>query len=192
VLHMLGWKTDGGGGAMIETTDRWIEALARASAIAGGVVLVFLSIMTGISIFGRGLLWAGLRPVPGDFELIEAGIAFAVCAFLPWTQLRKGHASVSLLTDRLGDRANAAIALLTDMLLLTAAAFMTWRHFYGLLDKRNYGETTFILNYPLWWAYAGCLFGLAAWVIVAVWSVAASADALRHGRVRGPEEGAIH
>ncbi len=55
----------------------------------GGVVLVLLTIMTCISIVGRAGLTIGLRPVKGDFELIEAGVAFAIFAFLPWCQFTR-------------------------------------------------------------------------------------------------------
>ena len=57
--------------------------------------------MTVVSIVGRAsLTWAWvLGPVPGDFELVEVGTGFAVFAFLPWCQLKRGHATVDLFTS---------------------------------------------------------------------------------------------
>ena len=34
---------------------------------------------------------------------------------------------------------------------------ITWRLFAGMQDKLRYGETTFLLQFPVWWAYAACL-----------------------------------
>lgn len=172
--------------------ERGIEGLARLSALAGGLVLIGIALMTGMSIFGRALIWAGLQPVPGDFELVEAGTGFAIAAFMPWTQLKKGHASVGILTERLGPRANAVIDFVSDLLLFSAALLLSWRLWAGLLDKFAYGETTFILQFPLWWAYAAMLFGLVAWAIVAAWCVWLSAIAVRAGTPRPGNGGSAY
>jgi hypothetical protein len=50
-------------------------ALARMMAIAGGIVLAAITVLTVVSITGRSLVPIGLAPVPGDFELVEAGTA---------------------------------------------------------------------------------------------------------------------
>lgn len=175
---------------MFAVSGKWVEQLARAVAIAGGLVLCAVALMTMISIVGRAGIKFGLSPISGDFELVEAGIAFVICAFLPWCQLKRGHASVAIFTDRLGKIANLIVDLLADALLLMTSVIMTWRHIIGLFDKQRYGETTFILQYPLWWAYLACLFGLVAWIIVGTWAVANSADILKKSVLRAPLTGA--
>lgn len=177
---------------MLEISGKRIEDLARSVAILGGVVLSAVALMTAVSIFGRAFLQYGLKPVPGDFELVEAGTAFVVCAFLPWCHLKRGHASVAVLTDMLSNRVNALIDFISDFILLFIAIVLTWRHIHGLLDKLGYGETTFILQYPLWWAYAGCLVGMITWIIVGLWSVSADFNALVQGERRTVETGATH
>lgn len=177
---------------MLATLEKWVEGLVKTVAILGGIVLAAIAIMTAVSIIGRALLPLGLRPVPGDFELVEAGTAFVVTAFFPWCQLRRGHASVSILTDLLGMRTNLVIDLIADALLLFAAVIMTWRHIYGMLDKQAYGETTFILQFPLWWAYALCVIGLVTWVIAGLWAVVGDIRALMRNQRRVEDAGAIH
>lgn len=166
----------------------WVERLARLIAIAGGLVLVLVAITTVVSITGRTLLFAGLKPIPGDFELVEAGTAFVVCAFLPWCQLKRGHATVAIFTDFLPGAVNRALDLIADVLLLGAAVVMTWRHFYGLLDKLAYNETTFILRFPIWWSYAAAMVGLVTWIIVAAYCTLNSAIALKHPDVAKSRE----
>ena len=163
---------------MLEKTEKWVESLAKSVAVLGGIVLTAVALMTVVSIIGRASIKLGLSPIPGDFELVEAGVAFVVCAFLPWGQLKRGHASVAILTDNMGKTVNLTIDLIADFLLLATSLVITWRHILGLLDKQRYGETTFILQYPLWWAYAVSLVGLVTWIVVGIWCVANGADAL--------------
>lgn len=156
----------------------WVERLAQIVAVLGGFMLLALTIMTVVSISGRQLIVFGLGPVPGDFELVAAGTAFAVSAFMPWTQLQRGHADVSILAERFPRRVNAVIDLVAELLLFGIAVVLTWRLIFGLLDKQAYGETTFILQFPLWWGYAACLLGLVTWIIVGAFSVWSAARAL--------------
>ena len=140
--------------------------LARILAFSGGIVLTLLTILTVVSITGRSLIWAGLRPVPGDFELVEAGAAYAIFAFLPWCQLNRGHATVDLFTSFLSDRINRWIDVLTELLMTAVIVLIAWRLWYGMLDKIRYNETTFILQFPVWWGYAAAMLGASIGVIV--------------------------
>jgi TRAP-type C4-dicarboxylate transport system permease small subunit len=154
---------------MSERIDRWIGSLARLTALAGGLVLTAIIIITVISVSGRALVFAGLGPIPGDFELVEAGTAFAVFAFLPWCHYQRGHAVVEVLTMHFSDSANRLIDIVANFTMLAFAIIICWRHWLGTLDKRSYSETTFILQFPIWWAYAAGLFGAVVFVIVAAW-----------------------
>lgn len=154
---------------MTERIERLVQTLARMMALAGGLVLTALIIVTVISVTGRALVVAGLGPIPGDFELLEAGTALAVFAFLPWCHYRRGHAVVEILTMQFSDTANRFIEIIANLLMLIFALLICWRHWLGTIDKQNYGETTFILQFPLWWAYAAGLIGAVVFVIVAAW-----------------------
>jgi len=165
---------------------RFIEALARYTALAGGLVLTILVILTVISVTGRALVFAGLAPIPGDFELVEAGTAFAVFAFLPWCHLQRGHAVVEILTMNFSDGVNRVIDVVANLLMLVFAILICWRHWLGTLDKQSYGETTFILQFPIWWAYAASLFGAVVFVIVSAWCLLRALS-----EVRRPPESAL-
>jgi TRAP-type C4-dicarboxylate transport system permease small subunit len=128
--------------------------------------------MTCISILGRSLTglahggalpwlapdlaaWLAARtgPVTGDYELIEAGIAFAIFAFLPICQLRAGHATVDIFTSRLPQRANQSLVAFWELVLTLIILVIGWRLFAGFTDKLDNGQTTFLLQMPVWWAY---------------------------------------
>lgn len=156
---------------MYQTLDKAVGGMARVMAIIGGVVLIALIIMTCLSITGRALIWAGLGPVPGDFELVEAGVAFAIFSFLPWCQYMRGHARVDLFQPLLGRGLNKVIDVIADILMFVAAYIIAWRLYAGMMDKYNYHETTFILQFEIWMAYAAGLVGAVVFVIVSAFCI---------------------
>lgn len=172
---------------MLRQTEKTLERICAGLAIAGGAVLVLLTATTMVSITGRALIGIGLGPVPGDYELVEAGTAFAIFAFLPWCQMKRGHVTVDLFLARFGARVNAAVDTLANVLMTAASALIAWRLWLGLLDKKAYGETTFILQFPLWWGYAAAMIGAIVFVIACAFTVWRSlAEALAGRRPADP------
>lgn len=141
---------------------RVVGGLAKLMALAGGVILAALSVMSVVSIVGRAFSRLGLGPVPGDFELIEAGCAVAIFAFLPWCQFRQGHVTVDLLAGYLPRRLWASLAVVGNSAMSVIALIVAWQLWLGFLDKLAYGETSMILQMPIWWGYAA---GVAASVV---------------------------
>lgn len=166
---------------MLDRIDRLMRSLAAFLAILGGLALIAVILATVTSVSGRALLWAGLGPIRGDFELVELGTGFAVFAFLPWAQINRQHASVEILTMHMGETANKLIDIVSDLLMFAIAVLLTWKHWAGTLDKFAYGETTFIIQYPIWWAYASGLVGAAGFVLVSFWCLFLSVRALITG-----------
>ncbi len=190
-----------------------IERIARATAIVGGVVLTLLVILTCVSVLGRGLntlghseiltgmapgmakalIASGVAPVTGDFELVEAGIAFAIFAFLPICQLYGGHATVDVFTSFLSARKNRMIRTFWEVVLSAIILLITWRLFAGMMDKMRYGETTFLLQFPVWWSYAASLVAALIASVVAIYCAVARVLNLLTGREFLPQsEGAAH
>src|SRR3546814_13937153 len=89
-------------GAMSPGIDRIIQRIAYWTAMAGGASLIAAVVLTVLSINGRNLISVGLSPVPGDFELVEAGTAFPVLAFMGLCQYHRGHVTVDLFLSRAG------------------------------------------------------------------------------------------
>jgi len=153
----------------VKTLPAAVEWLARALAVLGGLALLSVTGLTVASITGRVFTRQGLGPIPGDFELVEALTAFAVFAFLPWCQLRRGHATVDVFTSFLPGRINRVIDLVAETLMTLVIVRIAWRLGYGLTDHRRYGETTYILQLPLWWPFAACMVAAAVAVAVSVY-----------------------
>ncbi len=154
---------------MLQVIERSVYFLARLAAVSGGIVLIGLVFLTVISVGGRSLTFLGLAPVAGDFELVEIGMGFAIFSFLPWCHLQRAHASVDLLYHRFGAGTRRLLAIFSDALVLGIALLIAWRLWLGMLDKRAYGDTTYLLEIPLWWAYGAAMSGAAIFVIVSAW-----------------------
>ena len=131
-------------------------------ALAGGVVLLAVALMTTWSAFSG---WVFGKPLPGDFELTEILVAVAVFAFLPYCQQTDANVTADLFTARAGPRALAAFRLFGGLLALVVSLVLAWRTWAGLLDYRKYVETTAILKIPIWWAYVPALASLALLVL---------------------------
>ncbi len=162
-------------------------SLSKLMAWLGGLMLTALILLVCASVLGRelnGLLhgetmsaltpglatWlldAGVGPVNGDFELVEAGIAFSIFAFLPLCQITGGHASVDVFTNYLPDSANRGLRLVTDIVFAAVMVLIAWQLWLGLLSKKSSGQTTFLLEMPVWWAYALSLTGAVVAALVA-------------------------
>ncbi|MFP7674540.1 TRAP transporter small permease [Marivita sp. S0852] len=164
----------------------FFDRLARVFARLGGFVLASLIVLTCLSIAGRllntmlhgdfmqstmpgfaeMLLNWGIGPINGDFELVESGMAFAIFAFLPLCQLNGAHASVDIFTSRLPLRANRVLRAVIEVVFAATLVLIAWQLFLGMESKRSSAQTTFLLEYPVWWAYAVSL--VAAVVAAAV------------------------
>lgn len=176
--------------------------LARAMAVLGGVVLTAIMLLTCISVLGRGgntflhwdafealapalsarLLASGIGPVGGDFELVEAGMAFTIFAFLPLAQITGAHASVDIFTAYLPERVNRALSALWEVLFAVALVVIAWRLYEGMASKMRYGETTFILQFPIWWAYGASFAASCVAALVGIYTAAARLMELITGR----------
>ena len=169
--------------------QRLIDGLARLLALLGGVVLVALILLTCVSVLGRGgntlghadwleamspafaeaIIASGVGPVLGDFEIVEAGIAFAVFAFLPWCQLRLGHATVDIFTTMMPEWVNRLLITFWDVLFALMLMLIAWRLFEGMESKMRNGQTTFLLQFPVWWAYAASFAASVVAAATGVW-----------------------
>ena len=73
-----------------------LRRAAHAFALLGGGVACAVAAMTTASIVGR----AGFaKPIAGDVELTQFGIALAISLCLPWCQLRGANIIVDFFTQ---------------------------------------------------------------------------------------------
>jgi len=187
--------------------------LSRAMAYLGGLMLVVLIVIICTSTLGRSmngvlhsdevmsvmpalarwLIDAGIGPINGDFELVEAGVAFTIFAFLPLCQITGGHASVDIFTSRFPPRLNRVLQMLIDLLFAFVLILIAVQLFGGLQSKLRSGQTSFLIEFPVWWGYALCMSGAVAAAAVSVYVAAMRVLCVVTGRDLLPRmEGAEH
>jgi TRAP-type C4-dicarboxylate transport system permease small subunit len=146
-----------------------VYAVSRALAWFGAIVLAGLAQISVLSIAGLALSAVGLGPVPGDFELVEAGTALAVFCFLPWCHLKRGHAVVDMLWKAYPPAMQRTLTIATDGLMLLVWLLLVWRMGVAMLDYRANGEVSFILQMPVWWGYAASMVPAVFGCVVYAW-----------------------
>lgn len=155
----------------------WIGRFANLLAIIGGLALSAVMLVAVVSITGRALLRSGVPmfssfgPIPGDFEIVSIGAGLAIFGFLAWAQFNRGHVTVDIFVSRLSPRGLAVLSTITNLLMTVAVVVLARQLGLGLEDKRRFGETSLILQIPLWWTYAGGLIGLWSFALVSAYTV---------------------
>jgi TRAP-type C4-dicarboxylate transport system permease small subunit len=147
-------------GLLYRMTEYW--------ALLGGVVLLAIALMTAWSSTSG---WLFGKPLPGDVELVEMLTAVSVFMFLPYCQITGANVTADLFTARAGPRTVALLGLLAALVALAFSLLLLWRMYEGLLDYRQYVETTTILRIPIWYAYLPVLASLALLAAAALVSV---------------------
>ena len=151
-----------------ERLGRALHRTATGIALLGGLVLFALTLLTVISVVGRAIFSA---PIPGDFELVELGMAVAIFSFLPYCQMVRGNVIVDLFTSKASARTKALLDGVGNLLFTAIAALLTWRVALGGLEIRSYHETTMVLQVPVWWGYVPAVAFLAFLTIVCAYTV---------------------
>lgn len=139
-------------------------ALITFWALLGGVLLLLVVLMNVVSVVGA-VVW---RPFPGDFEMTEVGIAVAAFSFLPYCQLTDANVTADIFTARASARTVAFLKLVASVVAFFFALLLVWRMYYGMLDQRDYGYTTAILQFPTWIAFVPILISLALLAVAAL------------------------
>ncbi len=130
---------------------RFLLALAKNLAIAGGLVFVGLVAMSIVSIVGRKLYaW----PVPGDVELLQMCAAFAASAFFAYCHLANGDVKVDFFTHNFAPRNVARLDAVGSLLVGLFGSLIAWRTAAGALSLQEVGETSAVLGWPVWVAQA--------------------------------------
>ena len=130
-----------------------IERAAGAIAVIGGTLSLAVALLVVVSVIGRRFFDA---PIPGDFELVQMATAVAVFSFLPYCQARRGNIVVDTFTTRLPARVNAVIDAFWDLVYAGMMGLITVCLVVGTLDHIRNGQTTMVLQFPIWPAIAIC------------------------------------
>ena len=154
-----------------DAVGRVLFTITRWFALAGGLILCAMAVLTTVSVTGRRFFDA---PVTGDFELIAIGTGVCVFAFLPYCQLKRENVLVDFFMSAAPDRVKSffdAVANLTYTLII---ALMIWRMSRGGLDLYEADEMTLILEFSRWWTFPAAIVCLTLLLIVCAYTFVCS------------------
>ena len=144
---------------------QWLKAGAQACAIAAGLLLTVITLMTCISVIGRNTTgWT----IAGDFELSGSAAGAAIALFLPWCQYRRGNIIVDFFTTKASPQTQDRLDRLGAGVLALAMGLMTWRTTLGGLNAWNSGSGSMMLGFPEWVVYAAMVPPLALTALIAL------------------------
>jgi TRAP-type C4-dicarboxylate transport system permease small subunit len=133
-------------GNWLHYIDRVIASISRVmSGIAATAVILMMLLIT-VDVLLRYFL---NRPIKGAHELIEFMMILAVFLGVAYVQYRKVNISISLLLDRLPQKAQAIISSLTYILSLGIICVITWTAFTYFRRLWDRGQCTTVLNVPI-------------------------------------------
>lgn len=199
---------------MFDRLDTFVRRLCITTAVFGGMGLIAATIVTCVSILlklaRRGLesvgwtpeILAWVRPILGEEELVQYGVAFALFAALPYVMYSKGHITVDLFATVLGPRVNRVLDIISDVILAMLAYLLFSRqwtllfkpargddplwftqaitgHWADIADRLRDRQESQILGLKLWPTYLVAELLTALFLVVAVFCVVRSARALQ-------------
>jgi TRAP-type C4-dicarboxylate transport system permease small subunit len=143
---------------------RALEILSRFFALAAGLVLTAVTLMTCASLIGRNTTgWT----IVGDFELTGAAAGAAIGMFLPLAQLQRGNIVVDFFTTRASPATKAVMDRVGAALLGVMMLLLTWRSALGGWSAWQTQSETMMLGLPEWWVYVGLVPPLALTAVIA-------------------------
>ena len=142
---------------------RWLGGLARAFAIAGGLILVLVTLLTVASVVGGAVL---RQPLLGDSEIVEIGCALAIFAFMPYCHMRGANVIVDFMTVRASRRTQSMLDAIANVLFALIIVVLTWRLAIGGWDAARHADVTMFLRIPIWAGYLGAFVSSLLWIAV--------------------------
>lgn len=154
-----------------------VDRVSAGLAVASGAVMLLLAFLVTASVLRR---WLTAQAIPGDFELVQTGLAVAIFAALPLCQLRGANILVDSFTARAPAPLRAGLDALWSLVYAGVAGLLAWRMLEGTRDALAAGTTSMVLGLPVAWAMA---LGTACLAWLALVALASARRALRRERL---------
>ena len=133
--------------------------------MTGAATALAVALTTVASVALRALT---SRPIQGDIEITQFGIALAISLMLPWCQWRSANIIVDFFTQQLRVQRLRILDGIGCVLIALMYLLLAWRTGVGAQAVFAAGETSMIRSWPMWWVYASLAPGLALAALIAL------------------------
>ena len=127
-------------GRLNELITLWLARIATGALAL--IAVVTLCDVVARKVFNRGFTFT--------VEMTEMAMALIVFLGVGLVTHQRGHIVVDVVTLRLSERARVWLGLVTNILSLGFVLIMVWRLWLQAAFITSKGDTTPILNFPLW------------------------------------------
>ena len=142
-----------------------LQDLARLCAIAAGVLMTGITLLTCVSLVGRNTTgWT----IVGDFELSASAAGAAVALFMPWCQVRRGNIIVDFFTTGASALTQSRMDRFGALLMAVVMTLLAWRSTVGGLSAWKAQSGSMMLGFPEWIVYCGIVPPLALCAVIAL------------------------
>lgn len=144
------------GEMVIRVLENISRFLNRSLICLGGVFLVGMIVLTCANIFFR-LVWV---PISGTFELMGYSGAIVAAFALGYTQMKRGHISVDVLTGAFPPKTKKVLSFINNGICMAFFTLTSWqiaKLATNLMHTGEVTETLRIIYYPFCYGVAlGC------------------------------------
>lgn len=149
----------------VERNLRVLMPLSKLCAIASGLLMTLITLVTCVSILGREIL---SKTVPGDFELVGLATGAAIALFMPYCQLERGNIIVDFFTIKLSARNHAVLDRLGALILALCFALLAWRTSLGGINSWATHSGSMLLGFPEYLVYLAMVPPFVLTAIIAI------------------------
>lgn len=124
-----------------------LAALRRAADVTGLLSLGLVIVLTAISVGGRYLFRA---PIPDVYDMTRLLHGVAISFGLVLATRGRGHMQVDLMYGALPPGMRHVLSLVVDVIVAAIIGLLAWQLWGNVHDLMTTGETTVMLQLPLW------------------------------------------
>jgi len=158
------------------------ERLATGWALAGGVLVIAIMLVTSVNVGAFALdrmarlFEANVSALPGYEDFVRLAVSCAAMMFLPYCQHRRGHVAVDLFVSRLPASVRRGLDRLWLVTIVLLAMFLAYWMTLGLIETRDDRALSPVLSWPEWPFYIPGILSLLLWALIAGMQVFESDD----------------
>ncbi len=142
-----------------------LRSISLFAAVAGGLIALAVGLLTVYSVTQRAII---TKPLAGDIELVQFGIALSISLCIAWCQLHGSNIIVDFFTQKAAPKTNRWLDGTGCVFMALMYGLLSVRTLYGAIAVHGAHETSPTLDLPMWWTYACLAPGLALACVVAL------------------------
>lgn len=132
---------------MLNVVFEKISGFSKYLSYGAGMVLVAMMLLTTADVAGRYLF---NTPIMGVFELTEFMMVCLVFCSLAYTQSKKAHVAVDILTTMIPPKGQRAIEFINCLISFCILALITWKSIERGFEVMASKDSSAILQIPVY------------------------------------------